>query len=92
MYPLAAQMWLFGKLLPLMVGYKVPEDDEHWANYLDLLKIVDYLLAPALHEDAVAVLGALISDHHLEFKQLYPGASITPKMHYLVHMPRLILK
>ena len=75
-------MWLLGKMLPLMVGHKVPEDDDHWANYLDLLDIVDYLLAPALCEDDVAIQGGLISEHHLQFKELYPGAS----------MPRLILE
>ena len=72
-----------------MIGLKVPEDDDHWLNFLDLLKIVDMLLAP---EDDVSHLATLISDHHLEFRRLYPHASVTPKMHYLVHMPRLILK
>lgn len=88
----AAQMWLLGRLLPMMVGDKIPHLDEHWSTYTDLLDIVDLLLAPAITEDEVCNLATMISDHHHQFKQLYPHASITPKMHYLVHMPRLILK
>ena len=75
-----------------MVGDKVPAGDDFWLNYMDLLNIVDLLLAPELTEDDVAHLSVLIEDHHLEFVRLYPHASVTPKMHYLIHMPRLILK
>uniref|UniRef100_A0A1X7TV16 Uncharacterized protein n=1 Tax=Amphimedon queenslandica TaxID=400682 RepID=A0A1X7TV16_AMPQE len=32
----------------------------------------------------------LISEHHSNFMTLYPQQSVTPKMHYMVHMPRLI--
>lgn len=76
----------------MMVGDKVPDADDHWSNFLDLLLIVDLLLAPEVKEDEVCNIAVMISDHHQEFKELYPHASITPKMHYLVHMPRLILK
>ena len=88
----AAQMWLLGRLLPQMVGYLVPTNDEYWVNFLDLLEIVDRLLAPELTEDETVTLSSTIADHHHEFKLLYPCASITPKFHYMVHMPRLILE
>lgn len=85
-------MWLLGRMLPMMVGNKVPAEDEYWLNFMDLLTIVDLLMAPKLTEDDVVFLSILISDHHHEFVNLYPHASITPKFHYLVHMPRLILR
>ena len=85
-------MWLLGRLLPMMIGKKVPPGDEHWVNFLDLLDIVDLLLAPELTEDCVAHLSTLIMDHHNQFCQLYPHASVTPKMHYMVHMARLTLR
>ncbi len=81
-------MWLLGRLLPIMVGDKVPVGDDQWLNYLDLLTIVDLLLAPELSEDDIALLSELITDHHHEFAKLYPDASVTPKM----HMTRLILE
>ena len=60
--------------------------------FLDLLEIVDILMAPEFTEDDVANLATLISDRHQQFKLLYPNVSITPEMHYIVHMPRLILE
>ena len=89
---LALQMWLLGRLLPVMVGDKVPVGDEHWLNYLDLLTITDLLLAPEITEDDISHLSVLIKDHHQEFVKLYPHASVTPKMHYLIHMARLMLE
>lgn len=87
----AAQMWLFGRVLPLLIGDRVPEDDEHWSNYLRMMEIVDRLFCSQIEDDGAAYLQSLISDHHQEFRQLYPGKSIIPKMHFMVHMPRLML-
>ena len=42
---IASQMWLLGRLLHILVGQYVPEDDEHWCNYLLLLNIVDIMFA-----------------------------------------------
>ncbi len=70
----------------------ISEEDEYWANYLLLLQIVDLLMAQDVTEDEVAYLSLKVTDHHTAFVGLYPEQSITPKMHYMVHMPRLILK
>ena len=86
----ASQMWLLARLLPIMIGSRVTEDSECWANFVLLLDIADLLLAPESSEDEASLLSAMISDHHKEFVRLYPAASVTPKFHYLVHMPRLI--
>ena len=85
-------MYILGRLLPLLMGKFIPKEDTRWENYLVLLHITDYLLAPSIHPDEVAHLKALIEDHHSTFAKLYPEASVIPKMHYMVHMPRLILQ
>ena len=85
-------MWLLGRLLPAMVGHCVPEDDERWCNLLLLLRITGYLFAPKVTSDEANYVGILIEHHHLAFQDLYPDESITPKFHYMVHMPRLIKK
>lgn len=85
-------MWTLGRLLPFMVGGFVPEEDEHWENYMLMLQITDYLLAPDITTDEVAHLKVLIEIHHTTFVDLYPDSSVLPKMHYLIHMPRLIIK
>ena len=114
----AAQMWLLGRILPMLVGDYVPNDDEHWQNFLRLMEIVDYLflpkvtenqvcvgttilhlsyddvslLYPQITEDEDAYVASLISDHHSEFCELYAEHSVIPKMHFMVHMPRLTIQ
>ena len=82
----ATQMWCLGRLLPLMIGDKVPEDDDHWINFL-LLR--DVIVAPVLAPDCVGYLKFQIRDHH---EMLYPTCNITPKMHYLIHYLECIEK
>ena len=91
-FTVAMQMWTMGRFLPFAIGHLVPEDDKNWENFLCLLEIVDILFARRISEDQCGYLEALISDHHSTFKELYPDASITMKLHSLIHMPRLILK
>ena len=88
----ASQMWLLGRLLPFLLGEYVPEDDQHWKNYILMLSISGLLLAPVITKDEVGYLGMLLIEHHHTFVQLYPNESVLPKMHYLIHTPRLILK
>ena len=83
-------MWLLGRLLPLMIGYWVPEEDEHWLSYLLLLDIVDILFAPDISPEDISLLSVLIEDHHNEFTVIYPSNPVIPKMHFMVHMPELI--
>ena len=47
----ASKMWLLGRLLSAMIGDKIPDDDRHWINLLLLLKITDYVFAPAISKE-----------------------------------------
>ena len=85
-------MWTLGRFLPLAIGHMVPDNDPHWQNFLCLLNIMDILFARRLSVEDCGYLETLISDHHLMFKQLYPSQSITPKLHAMIHLPRLILE
>ena len=76
--------------LPLMIGERVPANDEHWNNFFLLLTILDYIFAPVISPDCIAHLKDLIDEHHQCFRELYPTCSITPKMHYIVHYPECI--
>lgn len=87
---IASQMWCFGRFLPLIIGEWIPEENENWVEFLLLLDIVDILFSPELNPEDIAKLTLLIEEHHREFKALYPLSSFLPKMHYLLHMPRLI--
>ena len=83
----ASKMWCLGRLLPLMIGDLVSEDDETWELFLLLLTIMDYVFAPKASGDSVAYVRMLINDHHAKFRELYPECSVIPKMHYMVHIP-----
>ena len=83
-------MWTLASYLPILIGSYVPTDDENWENFITLLEITDYLVAPQLTIDEAALLKCLIQDHHIKFIHLYPDTSVIPKMHYLTHTPRHI--
>ena len=85
-------MWLLGRVIPYLIGENIPEGDINWKNYLQLLEIVDLLMAPEISEDEVGELTLLISQHHTLFSHLYTSSSVLPKHHFMVYMPRLILK
>ena len=84
---LAAQMWCLCRLLPLMIGHLIPNGNEHWENFLLLLKIIDIILAPCTTHRIISYLGVLIQDHHEEFFRLNPSCPVTPKFHYMIHYP-----
>ena len=69
-------MWLLGRILPLVIADKVPNDDDRWENNLRMMDIVDHLFCPSVHGDDVAYLQAVINDHHREFRSLYPYCSV----------------
>lgn len=91
-YTVATQMWCLARLLPLMIGDKIDEGNPYWENFLLLLSISDYCMAPVISKDWAAYLRMAINDHHTEFKVLYPTLRLTPKMHYMIHYPQIMCK
>ena len=80
------------RLLPLLIGDLVPDDDGNWQNYMLLLSITEYIMAPRCTRGIAVHLKSMIAEHHLTFKELYPERPLTPKMHYMVHMPEWMLR
>ena len=89
---LASQTWCLGRFLPLLVADMIPLDDENWENYLQLMKIMDYIFSPSTTEIIISTLRVLIEDFLHDFHNLYPERRITPKMHYLIHVPSWMLR
>ena len=89
---LASQMWLLGRILPLIIGEFVPEEDQSWDLYLRMMEKVDLLFSLSTSDEYAAYISVLINDHHHDFCQLYPDSAVIPKMHFMVHMPRLMIK
>ena len=80
-------MWCLARLLPLMIGEFIPEDDDRWSLYIMFLTIMDYILSPNINEDNIAYVRHLIKHHHTGFCELYPHCSLIPKQHYMIHFP-----
>ena len=60
-------MWCLLRLLPLMIGYMVPENDKKWEVLLQLREIVEYIFSPSLTESSTYVLDWLVEMHHENF-------------------------
>ena len=76
----------------MLVGDRVPEDDPHWLLLLLLVEVVDYIMAPRVTKKAIFYLEMNLNILFKEFKSLFPNHRITPKCHYVLHYPRLIVQ
>jgi len=72
---------------PFIVGDLIPEDDEHWKNFVLLLQILALCLSPVISLNTADVLEILTAKHNRNFVLLYSEGACTPKFHYLVHFP-----
>ncbi|XP_028409272.1 uncharacterized protein LOC114531867 [Dendronephthya gigantea] len=88
----AAQMWCLARFLPMLLGTLVPDDDEHWILFGKLLTITYTVFSTCISINQAAYLQVLIDEHHRGFARLYPGRAIIPKMHYMIHIPRTIIR
>ncbi|XP_065897824.1 uncharacterized protein [Dysidea avara] len=59
----ASQMWTLGRMLPVMIGHFIPQDDEHWLHYIQLLDIVDLIFAPTVNPETPGYLEVLIEEN-----------------------------
>ena len=84
-------MWCLARMLPLLIGDLIPVADDHWENFLRLLKIEDIVFAPRTTTQLAAYLAVLTEEYLLEFSELYERRLI-PKQHYMVHYPRQIVR
>lgn len=91
-FPMTAVETLnFMQLLPFMIGDMVPEGDEIWMNYLQIVQITALVISPLASQKSIATLKQLIFSHNYNFKKLFPHVNFTPKLHYLTHFPRQII-
>ncbi|KAG8177494.1 hypothetical protein JTE90_008678 [Oedothorax gibbosus] len=78
----ATQMWTLIRILPLLIGDKIPQGNKFWDLFLLMLTIVDTLVAPVISLAETFQLAENISDHHKFFLELFPLRYLTPKMHF----------
>lgn len=86
----ASQMWTLSTYLPLIIGDKVDPEDPFWECYLLLLEITMHCTARSVSVSLTHYVAALTEQHHRAFQVCYPNVTMTPKLHYMVHFPRLM--
>ena len=87
----AEQARIFLKNLPfILMGY-VPVEDLYYQLLLQMILIVQMCFSPVTSRERIRELQDIIELHLKNFKELFPTVNITPKMHYMIHIPHKIL-
>lgn len=81
----ASQCQCLVKLLPLLIGHKVPTDCQYWQCYLLFLDCLDFILAPSLTIGQIQHMSDLILTFLENYSSLNDSINIKPKAHYMVH-------
>ncbi|KAJ1528151.1 hypothetical protein ONE63_008065 [Megalurothrips usitatus] len=88
----AVENWNFLRLLPLIIGDLIQdEEDPHWQMILNLQEITALVCAPKISRVQVEYLRSLIGEYLCNVKEHFPE-KLTPKHHYLGHYTDLILR
>ena len=75
-----------------MIGHLIPEEDNHWKHYLQLLDIMDIVFSEKVYPDVPGFLEVQIEENLSQFIDLYNDESVIPKMHFLTHVPRFMAR
>ena len=92
MHIVASQMKTLIRLLPLIVGDYIPQDDEHWACFLMLWDICTSITAFEVDRQDAMNLAWTIEAFMESLEYLYSESIFTPKLHYLLHLPGDMLR
>ena len=88
----AAAMLTLCEVFPLIIGQKIPEQNDVWINFLRLIHIVLLCTSPFCARSTASILRIFISQYLDSFHRLYPKTAFTPKMHFCIHFPRQMLQ
>ncbi|XP_042150719.1 uncharacterized protein LOC120841378 [Ixodes scapularis] len=88
----ASQKCCLFRLLPQLYGNSIPEGNPHWKVYLAYRHVVDIILAERIPKDCIPYLLVKVQEFLELYTRQYPNAAVTPKLHYLLHYPKYILK
>lgn len=86
----AHENWCLLRLLPFMIGSKVPEQEEAWQLIMTLKDIVELAMSPTHTDESIGYLDSLIAEHRSRFKSVFKVEKLIPKHHFVEHYPQLI--
>lgn len=88
----AEQARIFIRYLPFCIGHFVGHENQHYQLLMQLFSIVLTCFSPVVSEATVQQLADTTETHLQLFKELFPTVNVTPKMHYMIHLPKQILE
>lgn len=88
----ASEMLSFVKNFRYYVGDLVTENNDIWKFYLSLLEITEILIATEISIAKIDKLKLLLENHLKFYLSLFPGKTLKPKHHLLLHYPDVIRK
>ena len=77
-------------ILPLILG-DVLQDSPHYECFLKLHDICAVALCPMLSLEQIPLMRLMVQEYLATFTSLYER-HLTPKFHFMVHLPRLALR
>ena len=86
----AEQARIFLKYLLFCLTNTIPNNNPFYQLLLQITSIVQISFSPVISKGTIKELQDLIERHLLLFKELFPDVNVTPKMHYMLHIPRQI--
>lgn len=88
----AAQMWCLVRILPLLVGDRIPQGNIHYILLLLFFQCMDIIYAPLVSLSQTAYLKHLIAEHLIAalLKMLFPESRMINKHHHMIHYPNCI--
>ena len=78
------------RLLPLMIGEKVDENDEVWKCYIKFVILFERLSASSFSDSDLIVLDLLADEFFLSYLEIFPDVNLKPKTHFLRHYSDMI--
>lgn len=85
----AHENWCLLRMIPLMIGDKVPEDEPAWEVLMTLKDVVELVMAPLHTDETIGYMQSKISEHRYRYLDLFPKEKVRPKHHFLEHYPLL---
>ncbi len=79
--------WTLLRLLPFLIGRKIPEKEPAWEVLMDLKEIVDIVVSNRLSEEALCYLSCKLLDHRNLLNSTFPEFRLRPKHHFTDHDP-----
>lgn len=78
------------RLLPVLIGSRVPEGEKIWDVLMDLKDIVELAVSHTFTDNTIQYMASKILDHRQLLQEVFPNLRLRPKHHYIEHYPCLI--